>query len=175
VPPIYMTVNLSARQLQRPEIVDEVAAALAASGLAPEDLVLEITESVLMRDIGLTIERMRRLKELGVRLAIDDFGTGYSSLNYLRQFPVDIVKIDRSFIEGIATDGHQRALVAMIVDLARALGLRQVAEGIERPEQLTELQALGCGFGQGYLYSRPVDLADLDRALDDWAGLAPAA
>jgi diguanylate cyclase (GGDEF)-like protein/PAS domain S-box-containing protein len=173
--PIYMAVNLSARQLQRPEIVDEVRAALTASGLAPEDLVLEITESVLMRDMDLTIERLRGLKELGIQLAIDDFGTGYSSLNYLRQFPVDVVKIDRSFINGIATDGHQRALVAMIVDLARALGLRQVAEGIERPDQLAELQTLGCGFGQGYLFSRPVDHADLDSILDGWRGLAPAA
>ncbi|MEA2609596.1 MAG: hypothetical protein QOJ75_1839 [Chloroflexota bacterium] len=174
-PPIYMTVNLSARQLQRPEIVDEVAFALAASGLAPEDLVLEITESVLMRDIDLTIERLQRLKDLGVQLAIDDFGTGYSSLNYLRQFPVDIVKIDRSFVEGIATDGDQRALVAMIIDLARALGLRQVAEGIERQDQLAELQSLGCGFGQGYLFARPVDFAGIELLLDSGVDLEPAA
>jgi diguanylate cyclase (GGDEF)-like protein/PAS domain S-box-containing protein len=172
---IYMAVNLSARQLQRPEIVDEVAAALAASGLAAEDLVLEITESVLMRDIDLTIERLQRLKDLGVRIAIDDFGTGYSSLNYLRQFPVDIVKIDRSFVEGIAADGDQRALVAMIIDLARALGLRQVAEGIERPDQLAELRSLGCGFGQGYLFARPVDFADLGLLMDSNLGLDTAA
>jgi diguanylate cyclase (GGDEF)-like protein/PAS domain S-box-containing protein len=174
-PRIYMTVNLSARQLQRPEIVDEVAAALAASGLAPEDLVLEITESVLMRDIDLTIERLQRLKDLGVRLAIDDFGTGYSSLNYLRQFPVDIIKIDRSFVEGIAADGDQRALVAMIIDLARALGLGQVAEGIERQDQLAALQSLGCGFGQGYLFARPVDFAGFELILHDSRGLDSAA
>jgi diguanylate cyclase (GGDEF)-like protein len=173
--PMYMAVNLSARQLQRPEIVDEVAAALSTSGLAPEDLVLEITESVLMHDIDLTIERLQRLKELGVQLAIDDFGTGYSSLNYLRRFPVDIVKMDRSFVDGIAVDGHQRALVAMIVDLARALGLRQVAEGIERPEQLAELKSLGCGFGQGFLFARPLAFADLDLLLDGRPGLDTAA
>jgi diguanylate cyclase (GGDEF)-like protein/PAS domain S-box-containing protein len=173
--PMYMAVNLSARQLQRPEIVDEVGAALLASGLAPEDLVLEITESVLMHDIDLTIERLQRLKDLGVRLAIDDFGTGYSSLNYLRRFPVDIVKMDRSFVDGIAVDGHQRALVAMIIDLARALGLRQVAEGIERPEQLAELKSLGCGFGQGFLFARPLTFADLDLLLDGSLGLDTAA
>jgi EAL domain-containing protein (putative c-di-GMP-specific phosphodiesterase class I) len=160
-PPMHMAVNLSGHQLQRPEIVAEVAQALAASGLAPEHLHLEITESILMRDIDLTIERLQRLKDLGVQLAIDDFGTGYSSLNYLRQFPVDIVKIDRSFVDGIEAGGDQRALVAMIVDLTLALGLRVVAEGIERPDQLAALRALGCGYGQGFLFARPVDLASL--------------
>jgi EAL domain-containing protein (putative c-di-GMP-specific phosphodiesterase class I) len=156
-----MSVNLSGHQLQRPGIVAEVADALAVSGLAPGDLVLEITESLLMRDIDLTIERLQRLKDLGVRLAIDDFGTGYSSLNYLRRFPVDIVKIDRSFVDGIETDADQRALVAMIVDLTLALGLRVVAEGIERPDQLAELRLLGCSHGQGYFFARPAGLAEL--------------
>ena len=110
-----------------------------------------------------------------MRLAIDDFGTGYSSLNYLRQFPVDIVKIDRSFVDGIDADGDQRALVAMIVDLARALGLAQVAEGIERPDQLAELRSLGCDFGQGFLYARPIAFDDLDRLLGTNLGLDSAA
>jgi EAL domain-containing protein (putative c-di-GMP-specific phosphodiesterase class I) len=127
--PIYMSVNLSGHQLQRPEIVAEVAEALRTSGLAPESLVLEITESVLMADIELTIERLHAFKGLGIRLAIDDFGTGYSSLNYLRRFPVDIVKVDRSFLDEIETDPDQRALVAMIVDLAIALGLRRRGRG----------------------------------------------
>jgi len=178
-PRIYMAVNLSGHQLQRPEIVAEVAEALAKSGLPPEDLILEITESVLMTDIDLTIERLERLKELGVRLAIDDFGTGYSSLNYLRRFPVDIVKIDRSFLDKIETDHDQRALVSMIVDLTVALSLRVVAEGIERPEQLAELRALGCSHGQGYFFARPVGFADLAPLLaTDFAAppvVAPAA
>ncbi len=174
-PDIYVAVNLSARQLERPEIVQEVRDALASSGLAPRNLVLEITESALMTDMDLTVERLQRLKDLGVRLAIDDFGTGYSSLNYLRQFPVDIVKIDRSFVDGIATDGEQRALVAMVIDLARVLGLQQVAEGIERTDQLAELRSLGCGYGQGFLFSRPVDLAALELLLLGDGELLPAA
>jgi diguanylate cyclase (GGDEF)-like protein/PAS domain S-box-containing protein len=175
VPNLYVAVNLSGRQLQRPEIVNEVREALAASGLAPADLVLEITESVLMMDMALTVARLQALKDLGVRLAIDDFGTGYSSLNYLRQFPVDIVKVDRSFVEGIASNSEQRALVAMIVDLARVLGLQQVAEGIERPDQLAELRAMGCSHGQGFLFSRPVDLAALELLVVTGRVLTPAA
>jgi diguanylate cyclase (GGDEF)-like protein/PAS domain S-box-containing protein len=172
--PIYMAVNLSGHQLQRPEIVGEVAEALRVSGLAPERLVLEITESVLMADIELTIERLQSLKDLGIRLAIDDFGTGYSSLNYLRRFPVDIVKIDRSFLDKIETDPDQRALVAMIVDLTVALGLRVVAEGIERPEQLAELRALGCSHGQGFFFARPVGFAELGPLLaTDFAAVLP--
>ena len=174
-PGLYIAVNLSVRQLERPEVVSEVREALESSGLAAANLVLEITESVLMTDIALTVERLQSLKDLGVRLAIDDFGTGYSSLNYLRQFPVDIVKIDRSFIEGIASNAEQRALVAMIVDLGRALGLQPVAEGIERPDQLRELLAVGCGYGQGYLFSRAVDLAALEALLASDRALLPAA
>jgi diguanylate cyclase (GGDEF)-like protein/PAS domain S-box-containing protein len=169
-PPLSMAVNLSGHQLQRPEIVAEVADALAASGLAPGDLVLEITETVVMRDVERTIGRLVSLKALGVRLAIDDFGTGYSSLNYLRRFPVDIVKVDRSFVDAIATDADQRALVAMIVELTVALGLRAVAEGIERPDQLAALRSLGCTQGQGFLFARPVafdDLAPLLAKLSD--------
>jgi diguanylate cyclase (GGDEF)-like protein/PAS domain S-box-containing protein len=175
LPPMYVSVNLSARQLQRPEIVSEVGEALAASGLAPQDLVLEITESVLMRDIDLTTDRLHRLKQLGVRLAIDDFGTGYSSLSYLRQFPVDIVKIDRSFIDGIGVDGHQQALVAMVIDLAQALGLRQIAEGIERPDQLAKLRSLGCGFGQGFLFAHAVAFEALELFFAARSEALPAA
>ena len=172
-PPMTMAVNLSALQLRRPEIVDEVAAALAASGLAAGDLVLEITESVLMSDIDQTIERLQRLKDLGVQLAIDDFGTGYSSLNYLRQFPVDIVKIDRSFVDGIEVDDDQRALVAMIVELTVALGLHVVAEGIERPEQRALLTSLGCEQGQGFLFAGPMELASLVARLGEESPRVP--
>ena len=174
-PRLFMTVNLSGLQLQRPEIVTEVAEALAASGLAPGDLHLEITESVLMHDVDATIERLQRLKALGVSLAIDDFGTGYSSLNYLRRFPVDFVKIDKSFVDGIADDPDRRSLVTMIVDLTVALSLRVVAEGIERPDQRLALRALGCEFGQGYLFARPVPLGDVGVLLDGTLGSVTAA
>jgi diguanylate cyclase (GGDEF)-like protein/PAS domain S-box-containing protein len=175
MPPVYMAVNLSGHQLQRPEIVAEVADALASSGLSPELLQLEITESVLMRDIDQTIERLQALKDLGVRLAIDDFGTGYSSLNHLRRFPVDVVKIDKSFVDDIEAGGDQRALVAMIIDLTLALGLRVVAEGIERPDQLLALRALGCDYGQGFLFARPVAFPDLLPLLGTALGAKPAA
>jgi diguanylate cyclase (GGDEF)-like protein/PAS domain S-box-containing protein len=154
--PLHVAVNLSARQIQRVEIIDEVRDILAETGLDPSRLVLEITESVMMADADAMIERLHLLKALGVRLAIDDFGTGYSSLNYLRTFPVDIVKIDRSFVAGIAEDDSQRAVVAAIVELAGIRGLQQVAEGIESADELAELRRLGCDFGQGYFFARPL-------------------
>jgi EAL domain-containing protein (putative c-di-GMP-specific phosphodiesterase class I) len=134
-----------------------VKTALRKSGLAAERLILEITESAMMRDTDLMIARLRSLGETGVRIAIDDFGTGYSSLNYLRHLPVDVVKIDRAFIGGIVTDPAQRAVVATIIDLGHLLGLQQVAEGVETEEQRGVLRELGCDLGQGYLWARPLD------------------
>jgi EAL domain-containing protein (putative c-di-GMP-specific phosphodiesterase class I) len=152
---IRMNVNLSARQFQHEGLVEEVGQILAETGINPHQVVLEITESLLMQDTDSTIDTLGRLKQLGVRLAIDDFGTGYSSLSYLKRFPVDILKIDRSFVDGIDTEHGDATLAEAVVQLGRALQLQTVAEGIETQEQWSTLQGLGCEFGQGYLFARP--------------------
>jgi diguanylate cyclase (GGDEF)-like protein len=155
--PLGVSVNISGRQLEDPDLVADVARALRESGLEPGLLTLEITESVLMRDVTLTTTTLRQLRRLGVRLAIDDFGTGYSSLSYLREFPIDILKIDRSFVAALAEGRRETAVVSSIVRLARTLRLQTVAEGIELPSQLAELRSLGARLGQGYLFARPID------------------
>ena len=159
--PPQVSVNLSAQQLGRPEFVDTIRETLTEHRLDPGRLCLEITESVLMDDVELSTDALRRLKCLGVRIAIDDFGTGYSSLSYLRRFAVDVVKIDRSFVEGLGTDSASDAIVAAVVNVAHALGLTVVAEGVENEEQLVALRALGCDAGQGYHWSRPLAATDL--------------
>jgi diguanylate cyclase (GGDEF)-like protein len=162
-PRLTVSVNVSARQLQRAEFVDEVREALLLSGIPPETLVLELTESVMVQDTDLAVLRLDALHDLGVHIAIDDFGTGYSSLNYLRQFPIDILKIDRSFVRGAHEDAEVLALTRTILDLAAGLGLRPVAEGVEVAEELALLRGLGCGHGQGFLFARPMDV---DATLD---------
>jgi Amt family ammonium transporter len=156
--PLTMNVNLSAAQLADDGLMDAVSGALRDSGLSPAALTLEITESVLVRDVDTTATRLRELKELGVRLAIDDFGTGYSSLSYLRRFPFDTIKIDKSFVDGIGTPGPGLALAMSIVRLARNLDLKTVAEGVEQQEQLDVLAAMGCDLAQGYLFARPLEV-----------------
>jgi len=155
--PITMSVNVSARQLQQPAFAAEVAAVLAATGLAPGLLTLELTESVLMQDAEAATAILVELKSLGVRLAIDDFGTGYSSLNYLRRFPIDERKIDRSFVSSLDDGPTQSAVVLSILRLSETLHLETVAEGIEEPSQLALLRELGANLGQGYLFARPMD------------------
>jgi EAL domain-containing protein (putative c-di-GMP-specific phosphodiesterase class I) len=157
--PIFVSVNISARQLMRPELIDVVTEALEASGLDPAQLCLEITESVLLEDAVFSARSLAELKGLGLRIGVDDFGTGYSSLTYLQRFPVDTLKVDRSFVEGLGTAGHargDRAIVAGVIDLAHAFGLTTVAEGVETQAQLHVLQALGCELAQGYLWSPPI-------------------
>ncbi len=153
---LSVSVNLSARQFQHPDLIAEVGAALAASDLEPSRLVLEITESVLMQTTAATIGKLADLRRLGVRLAIDDFGTGYSSLGYLERFPVDILKIDKTFIDGIGEPGGRPVLARAILQLGRALGLQVVAEGVERREQVVALRRLGCTRAQGHLFARPL-------------------
>jgi diguanylate cyclase (GGDEF)-like protein/PAS domain S-box-containing protein len=164
-PPLHMAVNLSARQVARPEIVDDVRQILDDTGLDPSTLILEITESVMMQDMEMAIARLTELKTLGVQLAIDDFGTGYSSLNYVRRFPVDILKVDKSFIDGVTDGGESSALTAAVIELAGILNLRPVAEGIERADQLERLLDLHCDLGQGYLFARPLEDNDLEGML----------
>jgi diguanylate cyclase (GGDEF)-like protein len=158
-------VNLSARQFQHPDLVAEIGTALNSSGLEPSRLILEITESVLMLTTTTTIGKLADLRRIGVRLAIDDFGTGYSSLGYLERFPVDMLKIDKTFIDGIGERGNRPVLARAIVQLGRALDLQVVAEGIERDAQAAVLRRLGCSRGQGYLYARPLPAEELEPLL----------
>ena len=158
---LQVSVNLSSCQFADDDLVASVAAALEETGLDPDALWLEITESVVMDGVESTIETLRALKALGVHLAIDDFGTGYSSLSYLKRFPIDVLKIDRSFVDGFGTDPEDEAIVTAVVRLAQALGLETVAEGIENTRQLVGLSELGCDAGQGYYFSRPLSRADI--------------
>ncbi len=153
--PLAVSVNLSARQLADDDLISIVEDALATSGLDPSLLVLELTETTLMADREHAIEVLRHLTDQGVRVGIDDFGTGQSSLIYLRSLPVHTLKIDRSFIEGLGRDPEGGAIVAAVVQLGHALGLSVTAEGIETPDQLAELRALGCDLGQGYYFAHP--------------------
>jgi diguanylate cyclase (GGDEF)-like protein len=171
-PPLLLSVNLSAREFQCKELVEQVGVVLDETGLDPAGVRLEITESAMMHDIETTIGALRALKQLGVQLAIDDFGTGYSSLSYLRRFPVDCVKIDRSFIAALGQDDGTAAIVSAITALARALGVDVTAEGIETAGQLAQLQALGCRRGQGYLFSRSAPSDRISRLLRGGLSLA---
>jgi len=163
--PIAVSVNVSPRQFEIDTLVDEIQKVLEHSKLDPRYLILEMTETTLMRDSQESAVRLTALKDLGIRLAIDDFGTGYSSLAYLQQFPVDILKIDRTFIAGSASDGASSALVHALVELGDALGLKTVAEGIETSDQLARLQEEGCDAGQGFYFSRPLESADAGQFL----------
>ena len=171
--PLSMNVNLSARQLQRNDLFDVLQGALACSGVDPANLVLEMTESILIEQQEGTLETLRRLKALGIQLAVDDFGTGYSSLSYLHRLPVDIIKIDRSFVERLTPQSDETGLAPSIVRIGQSLRLTTVAEGIEEQHQLDALRLIGCEFGQGYLFAAPL-------AADDFAacwlsvGVAPA-
>ena len=154
-PPLTVAVNISARQWAEPDLDEDVERIIREAQLDPGQLKLEITESLMMDEAETTIERLRRLKGIGVQLVVDDFGTGYSSLSYLKRFPVDSLKVDRSFVSGLGRVPEDRALVEAILAAARALNLTVTAEGVESAEQLTHLHALGCDRGQGYYFSEP--------------------
>jgi EAL domain-containing protein (putative c-di-GMP-specific phosphodiesterase class I) len=160
---LQMNVNLSAASLQRQDLVQAVSSTLSRTGADPCDIVFEITESVLVRDIETAVRRLNELKALGVRIAIDDFGTGYSSLNYLRRFPIDILKIDKSFVDGVARGPEDASFAAAIITLAEQLHLNTVAEGVETEEQRLALVVLGAQAAQGYFFSRPISA---DQMLD---------
>jgi diguanylate cyclase (GGDEF)-like protein/PAS domain S-box-containing protein len=155
--PLQMSVNLSGRHFQEASLLDDVCAALKESGLEPGGLTLEITESVLMQRSDTTLDKLRALKGLGLNLAIDDFGTGYSSLGYLQQFPIDVLKIDRTFVDAVGNEDEDPVLARAIIALGKTLGIETVAEGIERPEQRDGLRALGCTLGQGFLFAHPMN------------------
>ncbi|HUR14757.1 MAG TPA: EAL domain-containing protein [Mycobacteriales bacterium] len=168
-----VAVNLSARQLADPHLVDHVTEALEHSSCAPSALVLEVTETALLADMELAVATMVKLKELGVQLALDDFGTGYSSLLYLKHFPVDKLKIDRSFVSGLGTSPNDSAIVASTVSLARTMGIDAVAEGVETMSQLTLLTRMGCDQAQGFLFSRPLPIDRLLGWLHERPGTSP--
>jgi diguanylate cyclase (GGDEF)-like protein len=165
-----VSVNIAAKQLERDSLVTDVQEAIAVTGFDPHHLILELTETALMHDSGSTLARMMLLKALGVRIAIDDFGTGYSSLAYLRQFPIDILKIDRSFVSGIADSRESAALVHTLVQLGKVLGIETIAEGVETNHQRTQLETERVDSGQGFLFARPLSVKDLDQLLDDSSG-----
>jgi diguanylate cyclase (GGDEF)-like protein len=170
-PRLTMAVNVSGRQLASDQFVDHVAVALERSGVEPDHLVLEMTETVLIENVAQASARLHELRDLGVRLAIDDFGTGYSSLGYLRQFPVDILKIDRSFVNTIVEPGETPPIVRGLLDLASTLRLETVAEGIELDVQHEQLREGRCEMGQGYLFARPMHIDEADEVV---AALSPA-
>src|SRR5262249_44790281 len=151
-----ISVNLSCRQFARPDLVENVERALAETGLDPSCLKLEITESMVMADPESSKIMLSRLKALGVKLEIDDFGTGYSSLSYLRSYPIDTLKIDRSFVSNMENDSEKAEITRTIMALAENLGLEVIAEGIESEQQRASLKAMGCKYGQGYYFCRPL-------------------
>ncbi|MCW3007123.1 MAG: hypothetical protein JWP17_1749 [Solirubrobacterales bacterium] len=162
---LTIAVNVSPRQLSQGDFVERVAAILDETGLHPPSLTLELTESAVIDSGPETLATLNGLKALGVMLAIDDFGTGWSSLGHLRRFPLDVVKLDRSFVSGLGTEPQDASIAGAIISLAHALGLSTVAEGIETGEQLAILAALGCDLGQGYLFARPAPLESFGEIL----------
>jgi EAL domain-containing protein (putative c-di-GMP-specific phosphodiesterase class I) len=160
---IHMSVNLSGRQLTDPEIVSVVAAAVSDAGLESRKVCLEITETALLADPVAAADALAALRAMGVRLALDDFGTGYSSLSHLKRFPLDVIKLDRTFVAGIggdSVDGRDEAIIRAVMGLAHSFSLTVVAEGVETVAQRDRLLELGCGVAQGYLFGRPAPAAD---------------
>jgi EAL domain-containing protein (putative c-di-GMP-specific phosphodiesterase class I) len=173
--PISVAVNVSGRQLDTDQLIADIQNALARSGLEPGALTIEITETTLMRNVEETVRRLKAVKQVGVRIAIDDFGTGYSSLAHLQKFPVDALKIDRSFISGLRGNEEGETLIHTLVQLGKALSIETFAEGIEQQQELSLLRHEDCDSGQGFLFARPLDVAATEAFLRNWAGnLTPA-
>jgi EAL domain-containing protein (putative c-di-GMP-specific phosphodiesterase class I) len=167
-----VAVNLSARQFSAADLVPGIEQVLSDTGLEPSCLELELTESLFMSDVTPAVELLHRMKALGVKLSIDDFGTGYSSFSYLSRFPIDVLKIDRSFVNDISHDANDAAIVASIIALAHNLRLSVIAEGVETAEQLDYLRHQGCDEMQGYYFSRPLPAQEFEQLLRQRRGLA---
>jgi diguanylate cyclase (GGDEF)-like protein/PAS domain S-box-containing protein len=172
-PPLFISVNLSGRQFAQPDLIEQVTSILGETGLDPKSLKLEITESVVMENIDTATEMLRQLRALGVQLSIDDFGTGYSSLSYLHRFPIDTLKVDRSFVMRMADNNENIEIVRTILMLAQNLGMDVVAEGVETREQLALLRKLGCEYGQGFLFSKPADADGAEQIVAETRAVAP--
>jgi EAL domain-containing protein (putative c-di-GMP-specific phosphodiesterase class I) len=166
-PPLFISINLSSKQFSQNTLISKAALILQETGVRPQSVKLEITESVVMENIDTATDMLRQLRALGVQLAIDDFGTGYSSLSYLHRFPFDTLKIDRSFVGRMEEQSDNAEIVRTILVLAHNLGMDVVAEGVETEEQLTQLRALNCDFGQGYFFSKPLAAEAIERFLID--------
>jgi EAL domain-containing protein (putative c-di-GMP-specific phosphodiesterase class I) len=170
---IEISVNLSGRQLDHDQIVTDIETLLDGSSLDPRFLCVEVTESALMRDLDKALVRLNEIRSLGVRIAIDDFGTGYSSFAHLQQFPVDVLKIDQSFIQRLSYERTAELLVHAQIQLAKALGIATVAEGVEEPYQLEFLIGEECTSVQGFLLCRPIDASAIDDFIREWRGEMP--
>jgi EAL domain-containing protein (putative c-di-GMP-specific phosphodiesterase class I) len=167
-PALLMSVNLSARELGDSSIRDSVSLSLLETGFDPANLIIEITESALMRDLDATVRNLKSLKSLGLRIAVDDFGTGYSSFSHLEQLPIDILKVDRSFVANVAhmkIESGRASLTPAIVQLAHTLGLLPIAEGVEQPEQVPSLRDLDCNLAQGYHLGMPLSAPETEELL----------
>ena len=162
-----ITVNLSNKQIQEESLVRTVASALSNSELPAQNLILEITENTMLQETESNIKRLTQLKDLGIKLAIDDFGTGYSSLSYLQRFPIDVLKIDKSFIDKLNQGREGAAVARAIITMSETLRLKTIAEGIETNNQNSVLQSLGCEFGQGYHFSKPLNKNDMRLFLEE--------
>jgi EAL domain-containing protein (putative c-di-GMP-specific phosphodiesterase class I)/FixJ family two-component response regulator len=160
-----MAVNVSVRQFAQPDLVEYIAAVLAETGLEPQSLEIELTESLVMNDVDRSIDILQRLKAIGLQMSIDDFGTGYSSLAYLKRFPIDLLKIDQAFVRDIETSSDDAAIVKTIISMAHSLGIRVIAEGVETEAQCNFLRLNMCDEIQGYFFSRPVDAARIGELL----------
>jgi EAL domain-containing protein (putative c-di-GMP-specific phosphodiesterase class I) len=160
---LRISINISGQQLQSRKLFDEVSSSLARTGVRPDRLELEITESLFMQELPIVIEVLTQLRKLGVRISVDDFGTGYSSLSYLKRLPIDTLKIDRSFVSDLHRDSDDAAICAAILSMARKLNLSVVAEGVEREEQLDFLKQHRCDLIQGYLFSKPLPVEKFEE------------
>jgi diguanylate cyclase (GGDEF)-like protein len=172
-PPLFVSVNLSSKQFTQPDLIQRVTEIIKETKINPEGLKLEITESAVMDDVETATEMLKKLRSLGIKLSIDDFGTGYSSLSYLHRFPIDTLKVDRSFIVNMSEDSENVEIVRTIVSLAQNLGMNVIAEGVETAEQLAALRKLGCEYGQGYLFSKPVDAKASENLICDTYTVEP--
>ncbi|HSK71724.1 MAG TPA: EAL domain-containing protein, partial [Pyrinomonadaceae bacterium] len=174
---LIVSVNLSGKHFAQPNLVEQIQKILRETGLKPEHLKLEITESAVMENAETAINMLKQLRDLGIQLSIDDFGTGYSSLSYLHRFPITTLKVDRSFVSTMEEGSENGEIVRTIIALAKALKLSVIAEGIESIHQLHQLRVLGCEYGQGYLFSRPVPVSDIEKILSDklrWSNIIPS-
>ena len=175
--PLSVAVNLSGKHFGHPALVEQIQTVISETGINPSNLKLELTESAVMENAETAILMLKQIKETGVQISIDDFGTGYSSLSYLHRFPIDLLKVDRSFVSAMEENTENGEIVRTVIALAKALNLKVVAEGIESVHQFHQLQILGCEYGQGYLFSKPLPVADIERLLDDktrWQNILPA-
>lgn len=163
--PITVSVNIAVPQFEREDFVETIACALKDTGLEPQYLGIEITEGMAMKDVDMNIEKLHQLKDIGIKISIDDFGTGFSSLSYFTKFPIDSLKIDRSFIQNIENSSQSKTIVSTIVSMSSALGIENVAEGIETEEQLNFIRTVKCHKAQGYLFSKPINVEEFEKLL----------